>query len=285
MIRWAGVLVVGGALLAGCGKVRDSADGPANGGAAGADNGGNPGASGSSPGDGGDANDGGDGGVLGVLCPPALASDAEFAETPRADTNLELLALQLSPGRLIADQTIYDRVVRDVTAIRKADPSIADISFWASTDGRGIFLEGIDDEAFAEMQLGTYDWDCLNFTYRMTELQLSKPDPRFSNFAVITLKGIYDIPQLLPLYAELKGISRAGQNYGGGGDGPTICVTPSATVWHYVFDRAGGDCPAGCTTHEYHHFSTTLAGAVTSLGDLQPDEVDIYASRKVCRGL
>src|SRR4051812_12135410 len=42
-------------------------------------------------------------------------------------------------------------------------------------------------------------------------------------------------------------------------DGPTICVTPSTDVWHYVFDRAGGDCPAGCTTHEYHHFSTTRA--------------------------
>ncbi|MEO8900445.1 MAG: hypothetical protein ABI627_02875 [Polyangiaceae bacterium] len=262
-------------LLLSCGKAIKDADGP-SGGSGGMGAGGDAGASGNTSGDSGAAGS--------PTCPLGLASAEEIAATPRADINLELLALQLSPGHFIADPSIYDRVVRDVTAIRVADPAIADIGFFASTDGRGIYLD-IDDDTFAEMQQGTYHaWDCLNETYGKTGLNLGTPNPQFPNSGTITLKGIYDIPQLVPLYAELKGIKSAGQNYDGIGDGPTICVTPSPTVWHYVFDRAGGDCPAGCTTHEYHHFSTSLAGDIESLGDLQPSEVDTYASLKACRG-
>ena len=268
-------LVIGSVLLLSCGKSIEGADGP-SGSSGGIGAAADAGASGNTPGDGGAAGS--------ASCPPGLASTAEIAATPRADTNLELLALSLSPGRFIADQGVYDRVVRDVTAIRVADPSIADIDFFASTDGRGISFDNIDDDTFTEMQQGTYHaWDCLNQTYVKTGLDLGTPNPKFPNFGTITLKGIYDIPQLVPLYAELKGINSAGQNYGVG-DGPTICVTQSPTVWHYVFDRAGGDCPAGCTTHEYHHFSTSLAGDIQSLGNLQPSEVDTYASLKACRG-
>ena len=272
MVRWLAVIAAGGALLIGCGKVSDSHDGAASGG------GGN-GAAGEAGASGSASTDNGAAGSK--SCAPGLASEAEIAATPRADSNLELLALQLSSGHLTADPAIYTRVTRDVTAIRLANPSLADIDYWANTDGRSIYLAGIDPTTFGEMQAGTYHaWDCLNQTYVKTKLQLG--DGTF-NDATLTLKGIYALQQLATEYSKLPGIKGASEAFGGG-DGPTICVTPSADVWHYVFDRAGGDCPAGCTSHEYHHFSTTLAGDVTSLGDLTPAEAGLYASRKACRG-
>jgi hypothetical protein len=213
-----------------------------------------------------------------------LATAAEIAATPRADTNLELLALQLSPGRFTAEQAIYDRVVRDVSAIRAAEPSLADIAYWPNDDGRGLFLELADQGTLMAMQAGSYHaWDCLNQTFIETKLVLNNPSGQFSPEATLTLKGIYAIPLLAAEYGKLPGIKSAAPE-SSGGDGPTICVTPSTDVWHYVFDRAGGDCPAGCTTHEYHHFTTTRAGELKSLGDLSAAEESVYASRAACRG-
>src|SRR6187402_2787929 len=65
----------------------------------------------------------GAGGAAGS-CMVSVPSPAVIASTPRADTNLELLALRLSSG-VVAEQAIYDRVVRDVAAIREADPSLS----------------------------------------------------------------------------------------------------------------------------------------------------------------
>jgi hypothetical protein len=251
--------------LVGCGKVASKAgDSVAASGSAGTD----VGVAGAPDSNGGSSN-----------CPTGLPSTAEIASTPRADTNLELLALRSSTG-IIADQAIYDRVVRDVTAIRAADASVAGIEYFARSDGRTLFLE-LAKSNFADMQSGAYhDWDCLNQAYVKTDLLLM--DSTVSPYGELTLKGNYDLARVGAQYAALPGIQSAGSNIGGG-DGPTICITRGADVWHYVFDKAGGDCPAGCTEHEYHHFTTSTAGQVTSLGELADSEVETYASAQACR--
>jgi hypothetical protein len=253
------VLALGGALVSlGCGKVAsDAGDAVATSGSAGVGVGGAPDSNGGSS-----------------NCPVGLPSAAEIASTPRADTNLELLALRNSTG-IIADQAIYDRVVRDVTAIRAADPSVAGIGYFARSDGRRLFLE-LYKSRFADMQSGAYhDWDCLNQTYVETDLMLTDNEP--SPYGTLTLKGNYDLERVGAQYAALPGIQSAASDMGGG-DGPTICITRAADVWHYVFDKATGDCLAGCTEHEYHHFTTSMAGEVMSLGELADDEVATYAA-------
>src|SRR6185312_12133886 len=62
--------------------------------------------------------------VTGPCTMPPTAAEG-VAATPRADVNLELLALSIDPGRITADEDTYQRVVADITAIRKADPSLA----------------------------------------------------------------------------------------------------------------------------------------------------------------
>ncbi|HET7540849.1 MAG TPA: hypothetical protein VFK05_13290 [Polyangiaceae bacterium] len=211
-------------------------------------------------------------------CSIAGPSAQELSATPRSNTNLELLALKFSSG-IVAEQAIYDRLVRDVAAIVARDPSVSDIRYFAPHDGKGLLLV-TDEQTLGQMRAGTYsDWNCLNQTYGVENTEFNAGSV---SFAVLTLEGIYDIPRLAKQYAALPKIRSAEANIGGG-DGPTICVTRESDVWHYVFDRASGDCPAGCTEHEYFHFTVTTSGSVEALGALSTAEAATYASREACR--
>lgn len=54
-------------------------------------------------------------GEAGTACPPARASASELASTPRADVNLELVALKLSRGKVVAElhSGFLRRITRD----------------------------------------------------------------------------------------------------------------------------------------------------------------------------
>lgn len=207
----------------------------------------------------------GDGREALAACPPALASASELASTPRADVNLELVALKLNPGKIVADEATYRRVVRDVGAIRGKDPDVATISFFPYRDGRSISLVLPVDTA-EQMQAGTYHaWDCLNDAYgAVLPFELIRIGNADNVFASGKLKGIYATDLLAAEYARLPGITST-DSIALGGDGPTICVTSGPSTWHYVFDAASGDCPAGCIDHAYRHFTTDADGAVTAL--------------------
>ena len=84
-------------------------------------------------------------------------------------------------------------------------------------------------------------------------------------FVYFKMKGSYSTLLLAEEYGKLPGVTHSEGN-GFGGDGPTICATKGPTTWHYVFDDASGDCPAGCIDHAYRHFTTEPDGAVMDLG-------------------
>src|SRR5450432_987458 len=223
-------------------------------------------------------------------CLTGLVTAMELASTPRADTNLELLALKLSKGRVVADQAVYDRLVRDVGAIRAQRPDLATISYFPSSDGKTIPLT-VDVDTAERMKSGTYaPWKCLNtllgavmpFEY----IRIGNAD---DEFVFVKLRGLYAMDILAPEYGRLPGVISADKS-SSGGDGPTICVTPGADTWHYVMDAASGDCPAGCIDHAYSHFTTDAVGAVMPLeewtstgGGAAPAWVAQYASRTACR--
>ncbi len=220
----------------------------------------------------------GDAGVPSV-CPDGVPSADEVAQTPRADQNLELLALKLTTG-VVAEQADYDRVVRDMAAIRAQNPDLADIDFYSSIDGKSLLLEVSPDTAKVMLAGSYHAWDCLNQRYvaeNISGLQTSSVTAMS-----VVLKGIYDTDRVAAQYALLPDVMYAQTGGYSGGDGPTICLTREDTLWHYVLDRAGGDCASGCNTHEYHHFTTTADGTLASLGSLTPDQVTSYASRDAC---
>jgi hypothetical protein len=192
-------------------------------------------------------------------CPSPVGSADEIASTPREDANLELLALSLDEGNVVATDETYERVIADVAGMRALEPGLADIDYWPGNDGKTMIL--IPTEiARQSMQDGDYSaWDCLNDFYG-----LESPPTMSSSLVIVTLDGMYSLDVLASVYGELPGVERAEPN-SLGGDGPTICVLRDGANYEYVIDRAGGDCPAGCTTHEAHHFVSTAAGMVEAL--------------------
>lgn len=206
-----------------------------------------------------------------------VPSATELAETPRENTNLELLALKFSRS-IVADQGVYNSLVRDVGLIKARDPGVSDIQYFPHDDGKGLLLTA-DAATIEQMQAGTYTaWNCLNDAYGV---QSANFNLGLVPFAELELEGIYNIRRVAQQYGGLPGIKSAMPNMGGG-DGSTICVVEQNEITHYVFDRAGGDCPAGCTEHEYKHFTVTAGGGVSELGALSAADEEIYASSEAC---
>ena len=107
----------------------------------------------------------------------------------------------------------------------------------------------------AAIQAGTYTaWDCPNDLY--VDLSISVE----SWAVVLELKGIYNVAPLAAEYGALPGVQWAEPN-GVFGDGPTICGTIDGETYHYVFDNASGDCPAGCISHAYTYYTTQIGSA------------------------
>lgn len=225
----------------------------------------------------------------GSACPPARATAAELASTPRADVNLELLALKLSPGKVVADEATYQRVVRDVGAIRAKDPKLAPISFFSYRDGRTISFV-LPVNTAMQMEAGNYHaWDCLNETYgAVMPFEIIRIGNADDAFLYMKLKGIYATDLLAAEYARLPGVTSTDSIALGGG-GSTICVTSGPSTWHYVFDAGSGDCPAGCIDHSYRHFTTDPDGAVavletwsTQSGTPRPGWVTQFVTDAIC---
>jgi hypothetical protein len=183
-------------------------------------------------------------------------TSAEIAATPRADIVLEQLAIVAGSG-VTADPAIYDRIVRDVAAIREAEPAVAHIDYFPADNGKTVFL-ATDDETYEATQAGDYHaWDCLNDHYVMENVEWFD----LISHVAVTLKGSYDISIVASDYATLDGVASATAS-GTLGDGSTICLDASSDTWLWVFDEASGDCPAGCIDHLYWHFTSQPNGNV-----------------------
>ncbi|MBN1606746.1 MAG: hypothetical protein JW940_08935 [Polyangiaceae bacterium] len=232
---------------------------------------------------------GGGSGSAGAGNDCALATAEELAATPREDPNLEQLAASHSDG-IVADQAVYDRVVRDITMIREEAEDISGIDYWPPNDGKTLLLM-VDAATFEAMQADSYaDWDCLLDSYPVDDIQYE--EHTHDRYVVqIVLRGIYRLDPIAAQFAELSGVSSALPDFFIG-DGPTLCLTPSDSVWHYVFDQASGDCLAGCIAHSYTYFTVSSDGATIervgswgtgSASSPAPDWVAEYASMEACR--
>lgn len=203
---------------------------------------------------------------VGPTCPVLPGTAAELASTPRADQNLELLALATWPEDVIASQVHYDRIVADVHAARKLDAAIAGAGYFPRGDGRVWQIDAADVATADRMSSGSYDaWDCLNTHFG--KVRLTRIGSTSTTFR-LELEGRYQNEIVRALYAALPSVTSV--YFGGPGSGPTICATDEGTRMVYAIDQASGDCPAGCTTHDWWLVTSTAPGVV-SLAGHHPD--------------
>lgn len=207
--------------------------------------------------------DGGDG----VPCSGDVhGTPDEIASTPRSDPELELLALELSE-QVVAPQSIYERVTRDISQIRESYDEVSGISYRPPHDGKSLNVGAADAETERAIKNGNFqEWECLNRHYEKRDVR-HLVEGTFN----VELKGIYDMKLVARDYQKFEGLEYAEPNFRGG-DGPTICGERRGDVYHYVFDDASGDCRSGCSNHHYHYFSVDASGAVTEEGEWRDEQ-------------
>ena len=185
---------------------------------------------------------------------------AQIASTPRSNATLELLALTLTK-EVVAPQSIYDRVTRDVAKIKMQNSSLSNITYRPGHDGKTLLLQ-TTPKTTGEIKNGTYTaWDCLNQHY----VYQSHDVLSFGNNVELELEGRYNMSTVGSDYAALPGIKAAEPNRSIG-DGSTICADRNGDIYHYVFVQGWGDCPAGCIHHNYWYYTVDASGQVTKKG-------------------
>ena len=177
-------------------------------------------------------------------CNHVIGAREEVLRTPRADTNLELLALALSGG-VVADQAIYERLLRDVTAIRSMETRLKSVRYLPPHDGKTMLVH-LSETASALFAEGKYDyWDCVNRHYGLESTQMVEP-----GYVKVRLKGIYDLNAVASVYARLPGVLGAEPYDARSVDhGATILVTRENDEWHYVFRTQSASAFYYFTTH------------------------------------
>lgn len=199
--------------------------------------------------------DGADAGQCGNV---GHGTPSQIAKTPRSETNLERLALTLT-DKVVAPQSIYDRVVRDVKQIRSNHSEVAGIDYLGPHDGKTLIVKAADKQTKQAIDNGTFgEWSCLNRHYVEKSV-----DHLFDRTFTLELKGIYDLKLVAGDYDALPSLEYAETNRRAG-DGPTICASRSGDTYHYIFDEASGDCPSGCIDHEYWYFEVTVGGTIST---------------------
>jgi hypothetical protein len=135
------------------------------------------------------------------------------------------------------------------------------VGYFAWDDGKTLVIHA--DAATAGAMLdGSYAaWLCPNEWYVVEGVR-----SLFDSYVILEFKGIYDIERLSLEYGELPGVISAEPD-AVVGDGPTIDLTIDGDSYRYVFDDAGGDCPAGCTEHRYVCFTTTSSAPPEFCGE------------------
>jgi hypothetical protein len=195
-----------------------------------------------------------------AVCPTPLGSAAELALTPRADTNLELLALTLDTGKLTATQATYERVVADVETIRASAPSLESLAFWPPHDGHTLTIT-FGSDAMDAFGAGTYTaWDCLLDAYRA---QIGPVIDVFPTYApTLYLDGIFDMPRLAELFRQLPDVSVDINDTSGR---RTLCARREGEHYEYVVDRGTGSCVAASPcTGSARQYSSDAPGEVTA---------------------
>jgi len=196
------------------------------------------------------------------ICTKLPGTAETIARTPRADENLELLAISLSDG-ITADDEIYRRLVRDIAAIRTVDSRMRTIKYSASDNGelmvgpassqKKLFLEGHYTE-----------WDCLNRYFHVIRIQYQM------GYATLQFAGRFNLNQVGELYSSLAGVRSADPNgYLRIDRPPSIYVLPDSHGWRYVF--GGGACRAANDVKcGFFYFSVSTEGVARFVEEWRP---------------
>ena len=192
-----------------------------------------------------------------------LGTNSEILATPREDYSLEMLAISMT-DTITAPQAVYDRLTKDVPAMQdvlenKMDSSVMNyegskINHIPLRSGRTLII-GSDTNTIQRMKNGTFsEWECLASWYKLEHLE-----EYFGVIVIATFNGVYNLKKISEEFKNLPGVRYVEFNSRLGG-GSSVRGKMEGETWHFVFEAAWGDCPAGCI-YSHFYYLTTKPGA------------------------
>lgn len=197
-------------------------------------------------------------------CPSVVGDAGEMALSPRADENLEALALSLEPQRVIASQATYERVAADMAALRALAPELSSIQFTPPYEQSVEIVFG--DVARQSIISAQYSaWNCLNDFYGPMDI---------SDVAAATPPGLVSLQFQRPfngevlaeLYRQLPGVTAGEPSYSDG-LGTALAARRSGDTFEYFVRTSDASCGATCPSPiddtTARHFTSSSAGSVS----------------------
>jgi len=175
----------------------------------------------------------------------------DYGASPRPDEEAEILAIEYGSS-LLADDAMYERIHRDLAAIRAYQPEVAEVVHhpaWAP------------DELLAKVFSGvpTSEFEALNAYYQTTiGGTISRPD---GTTYLLSFPGRLWIPWVADEYEALAEVDYAEPNHRYG-EADAIYIQTGSGVWEYHFVHGWGDCMAGCIWHACWTFEVDASGYV-----------------------
>jgi hypothetical protein len=197
-------------------------------------------------------------------CPSLVGDAGEMALSPRADDNLEALALSLEPTRVIASQATYDRVVADMAALRALAPELASIQFTPPYQhSLDVVFGDVARQSLASEQYSA--WNCLNDFYApMTVAPV--PDAPTEGLVRVQFERTFNGEVLAELYRQLPGVTAGEPSYDDG-LGTALAARRNGDTFEYFVRTSDASCATTCPSPiddtTARHFRSTSAGSVS----------------------
>jgi len=154
------------------------------------------------------------------------------------DTEALLIAQEKSGALLEPPKEVYEKIHKDLAAIRKAFPVVANVKHHSPYVAGRITCQKFTKDAATKLNDSEFG--------PITEHRME-----MSDYDVITFSKPYNSPKLIQVLAE-KGLATQCSVDRLIGISSQVSVGPDNT---YVFYKGSGDCPAGCINKHFWTFS------------------------------
>jgi len=169
---------------------------------------------------------------------------------------------------LVAPQEPYERLLRDITAIRdqysELDPPLKGVfrRYWNPS----ILRVGLTADAVDQYLDGTYaDLDSLNSLFGLETVLENFLEPGEPGSITLIFRGRLHPARLAEFYEQVDTVRYTAIAWWAG-DGHRIYPWYADGKLTYLFREGQGDCLAGCTMNRYWYFRTDSEGNIDFVG-------------------
>lgn len=182
--------------------------------------------------------------------------------------------------------SLAEEIAEVLSAVRASEPKLAGVSPLPDYDLRAVYI-GLtadsvdtlirnigDGELFGPVLTGIAEVDSLNSRLGLKGFWVLGQEDRADIGLLLCLGDRVNIPVAVEKYAMLDAVATADHS-GRVGDASDIGMEKVGPEWYMLADLASGDCPAGCTEHEFFHFRVS-DGSVHSYTEKEAHEIAIF---------